>query len=252
VLSSGDLIIGAIAALIVGLSKTAIPGAGLLATPLVAMVFDGRQIAGATLLILLTADLFAVRWYRHHTRWDLLRPLVPWVALGYLGGAWFFVAIGSGGRTLDITMGVTILTMVLLQAYRLVRRFQPAEATTGAAAFYGTSGGFATFVSNNAGPILNTHLLRLGLGKEELVGTSAWFYFVANSGKVPFYLALGWWSHGGGFFTATTVKFDLFVIPVVVVGVLIGRRIFHVVPTQLFIVIVLVLAAAASIKLLIG
>jgi hypothetical protein len=252
VLSSADLLIGALAALIVGLSKTAIPGAGLLATPLVAIVFDGRQIAGATLLILLTADVFAVRWYRRHTRWDLLRPLAPWVGLGYVVGAWFFIAVGSGGRTLDITMGVTILSMVLLQGFRMIRRLQPAESSHRAAAFYGSTGGFATFVSNNAGPILNTHLLRLGLGKEELVGTSAWFYFVANLSKLPFYLALGWWASGGPFFTAETLKFDLLLVPVVVVGVLLGRRIFSIVPTQLFVVIVLVLAGAASVKLLAG
>ena len=76
----------------------------------------------------------------------------------------------------------------------------------GASAFYGSTGGFATFVSNNAGPILNTHLLRLGLEKEELVGTSAWFYFGVNVSKFPLYLALGWWSHGGGFFTAETLN----------------------------------------------
>ena len=149
-------------------------------------------------------------------------------------------------------MGVTILTMVLLQSYRMARRFRPAEASTGAAAFYGSTGGFATFVSNNAGPILNTHLLRLGLSKEELVGTSAWFYFAANLGKLPFYLALGWWAGGGAFFTTQTLKFDLLLVPVVVVGVLVGRRIFHIVPTQVFVVVVLVLAGAASIKLLVG
>lgn len=250
--STGDLVIGALAALAVGLGKTAIPGAGIVAAPLIALVFHGRPVAGATLVILVAADLLAVRWYRRHTRWDLLRPMIPWVALGYVLGAWFFIAIGSGSRTLDITMGVTILSMVLLQAWRMIRRAPPKQSTTSASAFYGTTGGFATFVSNNAGPILNTHLLRLGLDKEELVGTSAWFYFGVNITKIPIYVALGWWSHGGSFFTMETMKFDLLLAPIAVFGVLIGRRLFHIVPTQLFVTIVLVLAATASVKLLIG
>lgn len=250
--SIGDLVLGALAAITIGLGKTAIPGAGMLSVPLVAGVFDGRPTVGATLIILVTADLFAVRWYREHTRWDVLRAMVPWILIGYVAGAWFFIAIGSGGRTLDITMGAIILVMVLIQGVRMIRRSPARPPSTGAAAFYGSTGGFATFVSNNAGPIMNAHLLRLGLDKAELVGTSAWFYFGVNIAKFPIYAALGWWASGGGFFTVDACRFALLMIPVVVGAVLVGRRLFHIVPTQVFVAIVLVLAAAASVKLLAG
>ncbi len=250
--STGDYVVGLIAALIVGLSKTALPGAGLLATPLLAMVFTGRLIPGATLPILLLADVFAVWWYRRSTRWDLLRPFAPWVALGFGAGAAFFIAVGSGGRALNVTIGVIILVVVAMQALRMARRVEPVGPTLAADAFYGTSGGFATFVSNNAGPILNSHLLRLGLDKHELVGTSAWFYFTVNVAKIPIYLALGWWSTGGGFFTADSLRFDLLLAPVVVLGVVVGRRLFERLPQQLFLVVVLVFAAAGAIKLIVG
>jgi hypothetical protein len=178
--------------------------------------------------------------------------MAPWVLLGYVGGAWFFIAIGSGGRSLDITMGAMILLMVLLQAVRMLRRSPARPPSLGASAFYGSTGGFATFVSNNAGPIMNAHLLRLGMDKSELVGTSAWFYFSVNIAKFPIYAALGWWSGGGGFFTVDAGKYALLMVPVVVIAVLAGRRLFHIVPTQFFVTIVLVLAAAASVKLLAG
>lgn len=247
-----DLVLGALAAITIGLGKTAIPGAGMLAVPLVAGVFDGRPTVGATLIVLVTADLFAVRWYREHTRWDVLRSMIPWILVGYVAGAWFFIAIGSGGRSLDITMGAMILLMVALQGIRMLRHSPPRSTTVGASAFYGSTGGFATFVSNNAGPIINAHLLRLGLEKSELVGTAAWFYFGVNIAKIPIYAALGWWTGGGGFFTVDAGKFAVMMIPVVVLSVLVGRRLFHIVPTQVFVTIVLVLAAAASIKLLAG
>jgi uncharacterized membrane protein YfcA len=251
-IGAADVVVGAIAALVVGLSKTGIPGAALLATPLMASIFDGRLIAGATLPILFTADLFAVRWYRSSTRWDLLKPLAIWVAVGYAAGIWFFVSVGSGGRTLDVTIAITILVMVAVQAVRMSRRTAPVAPSTAAAGFYGTTGGFATFVSNTAGPILNTHLMRLGLGKAELIGTSAWFYFAVNLTKFPLYLALGWWSSGGPFFTRTSILFDLCMVPFVIVGVLAGRRLFNVLPTDVFMVAVLVLAGAAALKLLTG
>ena len=43
--TAGNLILGCIAALIVGLSKTAFPGAALIATPIIATIVSGRLIA---------------------------------------------------------------------------------------------------------------------------------------------------------------------------------------------------------------
>jgi uncharacterized membrane protein YfcA len=252
VITLGAVFIGMVAALVVGLSKTALPGAALLATPLIALVFDGREIAGATLPILLLADVFAVRWYRDSARWDLLRPLVPWVGIGFLVGAAFFVAVGAGGRTLDVVIGVTILAMVLLQVVRMVQRSEPASPSVMAAAGFGSTGGFTTFVSNTAGPIMNTYMLRLGLGKAELMGTSAWFYFAVNVAKIPIYVILGVVASGGSFFTRESLFFDLLCAPAVLVGALGGRALFHRLPQQAFLVIVLVLSAAASVKLLAG
>ena len=168
---------------------------------MLATVVHGRAIAGTALPILLAADLFAVAWYRQDARWDLLRPLFTPVAVGFALGALFFISVGTATRPLDVTIGVIVLTMVAIQVIRSVRRTAAAEPTVGATAVYGTAGGFTTFVSNTAGPIMNTYLLRLGLDKHEMIGTSAWFYFVVNMTKVPIYVALGRWSAGGPFFT---------------------------------------------------
>jgi uncharacterized protein len=246
VFSTGEYAIGLTAALIIGLSKTAFPGAGLIATPLLAMVFSGRTIAGAALPVLMFADLFAVRSFREHARIDLLKPLVPWVALGFAAGAAFFIAIGKANRTFDVIIAVVILAMVLAQVVRALRKRPPAAPSLGAAALFGTAGGFTTFVSNNAGPIMNAHFIRLGLGKRELVGTSSWFYFAVNAAKLPIYLVMG------SFFTWSTAKFDLVAAPAVVVGVLVGRRLFPHVSQKVFLWVVLALAAAASLKLLAG
>ena len=244
------LTVGAIAALLVGVSKTALPGAGIIATPLLATVLHGRALAGATLPILLAADLFAVAWYRHDARWDLLRPLVVPVAVGFGFGAWFFVSVGSATRPLDVTIGVIILVMVAVQVLRSARRAAASDATVAAAATYGTAGGFTTFVSNTAGPIMNTYLVRFGLDKHEMIGTSAWFYFVVNVTKVPIYLALGAWASGGHFFTAESLTYDLTLVPMVVLGAYGGRRLFPHLPQEFFLGVVLVLSAAGAVNLL--
>lgn len=248
--TAGNLILGSLAALIVGLSKTALPGAGLVATPIIAAIVTGRAIPGTTLPVLIAADLFAVTWYSRHARWDLLRPMIVSVSVGFAAGATFFAIVGSATRPIEIVIGVSILLMAAIQTWRMIRRQQPATPTPAAAAVYGSTGGFTTFVANAAGPVLNTYLVRLGLGKEEMVGTSAWFYFAVNVAKVPVYLALGEWSSGGHFFTRTSLAFDAALLPAVVVGVFGGRTLFHKLADRAFLIGVLVLSAAGAIKLL--
>ena len=246
----GNLILGSVAALIVGLSKTAFPGAALIATPIIATVVSGRAIAGTTLPILLAADLFAVTWYGHHARWDLLRPMIIAVSFGFAAGATFFAIVGSSTRPIELVIGVCVLLMVVLQSWRMMHRQEPVEPTAAAAAVYGSSGGFTTFVANAAGPVLNTYLVRLGLGKDEMVGTSAWFYCAVNLAKVPVYVGLGAWSSGGAFFTGSTLAFDAVVFPAVLIGLFSGRRMLHKLPEKAFLIGVLVLSAAGAIKLL--
>ena len=246
----GALAVGVVAAYLVGVSKTALPGAALVATPLIATVVSGREIPGTTLPILITADLFAVAWYHQHARWDLLRGVFWPVALGFAAGVWFFIAIGSSTRILDVVIGAIILLMITLQVIRLARRTPPGAATTTGAVMYGTAGGFTTFVSNTAGPVMNTYLVGLGLDKHQLIGTSAWFYFVVNVAKIPLYLGLGAWSDGGAFFTAEGMAYAGLLVPAVIAGVYSGRRLFPHIPQRLFLVIVLVMAGLGALRLL--
>ena len=164
-----------------------------MATPIIATIVTGRLIPGTTLPILFAGDIFAVIWYGHHTRWDLLRPMIIPVSVGFAAGAIFFAVVGSSTRPIEIVIGLCILVIALMQAWRMSHRIEPVPPTAWTAAVYGSSGGFTTFVANAAGPILNTYLVRLGLGKDELVGTSAWFYFAVNVAKFPIYIALGQW-----------------------------------------------------------
>ena len=105
-------------------------------------------------------------------------------------------------------------------------------------------------MASAAGPILNTYFVRLGLTKDELVGTSAWFYFSVNAAKFPVYIALGLWTSGGPFFTADTLTFDLLMFPALLVGLLSGRRLLHILSEKAFLTAVLVLSTAGAIKLL--
>ncbi len=252
------LLLGAAAAFIVGLSKTGLPGGALVAIPMFAAVFDGRLITGATLPILIVADLFAIGWYRQHTRWDVMRALAPWVGVGYVVGIIFFVSIGSADGVLEMTIGLIVLAIVGVQVWRM-RRSRPEHAAGGddgvgglaPPAVYGTIAGFTTFVANAAGPVINTFLIRSHLPKHELIGTSAWLYFLINVSKIPLYIALGAWSTGGPFFTADSLLFDVAIAPAIVIGVYTGRSVFRLLPQRTFTIVVLALSAAGALKLIV-
>ncbi len=121
----GNLILGSLAAILVGMSKTALPGTGLVATPLIAVFVAGRAIPGTILPVLIAADVFAVWWYHQHARWDLLRPMIVSVTVGFAAGATFFAVVGSSTRPIDIVVGASILLMAGLQAWRMVRQQPP-------------------------------------------------------------------------------------------------------------------------------
>ena len=80
-------ILGGTAALMIGVSKTGVPGIGILVVPLLASVFGGRPSVGIMLPMLILADCFAGVWYRRHAQWDKLVRLLPWVVAGMAIGA---------------------------------------------------------------------------------------------------------------------------------------------------------------------
>lgn len=246
----GAIATGFAAAFIIGFSKTALPGAALIAIPMLATVVEGRLVPGASLPILLAGDVFAVAWYHSHTRWDLLRPLSLWVGVGFFFGIVFFIVVGAATRSLEIAIGLIVLLMVILQVYRMLAG-DDGEQKNPVAPPYGAAGGFTTFVSNAAGPVMNTYLASLRLSKEEMVGTAAVFYFAVNLAKIPFYLALGEWSDGGRFFTWDSLTYDALVVPGVLVGVVLGRKAFGVIPQRTFLLLVLILSGGGALKLLI-
>lgn len=249
-LTTGGLVAGATAAFIVGLSKTGLPGVSLAAIPLIALVVEGRLIPGATLPLLIVADLFAIYWYRRFARWDLLRGLTPSIGVGFVLGMAFFIVIGAATRQLERSIGIILLVVVLLQMWHMIREATP-NLGRWAIAGFGAAGGFTTFVANAAGPVINTYLAALRLPKSELLGTAAWLYFVVNLAKIPFYVAIGAWSEGGVFFTAESLLWNLTLVPAIVLGVAVGRQIYHRIPQRQFLFAVLALSAIGSLVLVI-
>lgn len=245
---------GFFAAFMVGLSKTGIPGLGILVVPMLAYAFGGRASVGIMLPMLICGDCFAVLWYRQHARWDKIAKLYPYIFLGLAIGFVFLWKMDGGGKSKDILtpiIGWIVILMILIHVLRgkLGGRWAPTSKV--GIAGTGTAAGFTTMVSNAAGPIMSIFMLAQKLDKNQFIGTFAWYFFTINLLKLPLYYLIGLIKPQAPMLTPHGLLFDAITIPVIILGAFVGKIILPKIPLKLFEDIVLVLAALAAIKLVI-
>ncbi len=233
-----------VAAVIVGLSKTAVPGAGTVAVAIFAAVLPAKQSTGALLLLLIVADAFAVVTYRRHTNWRALLRLAPAVVAGIVLGV-AFLAVADDAWVKRV-IGVILLAVIAITLFR--RRFGAPVADDRphrvAAATYGTLGGFTTMVANAAGPVMSMYFLASRFPVKEFLGTAAWFFAIVNIAKVPF-------SVGLGLITPPGLLLDLVLVPAVVGGAIIGRWLAGRLDQTLFERLVIVFTLVGAVYLLV-
>lgn len=238
-----------LSALSVGLTKTGLPGLGIVVVPLAAVALPARQSVGVVLPMLIFADLFAAGAYRRHAQWKHLVRLLPSTIAGIAAG--YFVLKGISSAQLKPLIGVIVLIMLALKAKTMFgKSAAPAlniDTTPGKAFAFlmGFFAGMTTMMANAAGPVMILYLLAMRLPKEQFMGTSAWFFFIVNWIKVPGYLSLG-------LITPDSLKLDLTLFPVIAVGACLGIFLLPRIPQRLFNIAALALAAAAAALLIFG
>ena len=235
--------LGLAAGVLVGLTKTGVPGLGILIVPLMATIFPAKQSVGALLLMLIVGDVFAVTYYRRYTQWNRLWGLFPAVAVGIAAGAGTLSKIDSA--TLKPMLGWLVLGILGLELAR--QRFGWTDVPHKWWFVVGTGflAGFTTTVGNLAGPIMSIYLISKGMPKHQFMGTAAVSFCIVNLCKVPVFAPLG-------MITGETLRFDLVAIPLIVVGALAGKWLLPRIPQKMFNLTVLILAAVAALRLILS
>ncbi|MFH8405080.1 sulfite exporter TauE/SafE family protein [Streptomyces sp. NPDC018019] len=269
----GFLQLGALvaAALLVGVSKTAVSGVGAISVALFAAVLPAKQSTGALLPLLLVGDVLAVSTYRRHADWSALLRLLPSVAMGVLLGAVFVARVDDA--VMRRTIGVLMLTIVGHHLWQR-RRIRTTNAAPGApeagafanrgaltsgapgasdapstsaqhgrALFFGLVAGFATMVANAGGPAMSLYLLSVGFSMLGFLGTAAWFFLIVNLVKLPF-------SVGLGLIDADAMVLDAVLVLAVPIGAFFGRAAVRRIDQALFERLVLASTALAGVNLL--
>ena len=234
----------ALSAFIVGVSKTGIPGLGILPVPLLAIVLPAKASVGLLLPLLIFADIFSAGYYRRHAQWAHIAKLMPWTLAGIVTG---YFAMGKvSDDQLKPVIGVIVLAMLAMRWINDTWKDRDSQSNAFGKfvfiAFLGFTAGLTTMMANAAGPVMVIYLLTAGLPKTEFVGTSAWFFFIVNWVKVPFSAKLD-------LISAESLKLDLTLFPFIVVGAVVGIVLLKRIPQKMFRVLVLVLATAAAMKL---
>ena len=228
-------------ALLTGFIKGGMPALGPLVATLVALNFPTRPALGITVILFLIGDTAAVWLYWRRANWQELRKMLLPVLIGIgVGGV---VLTSLDNRTLGLTIGVIILLLVSFEPLRprlsewALAHQDIARTTTG------TLAGFATTISNSAGPILNIYFLLLKLDKHAFIGTATMFFFFANASKVPIFLYQG-------IIEARYLGSLLLVAPLIYAGAFFGRKFLIWIPQLWFNRVVLFFTAVAAVLLI--
>jgi uncharacterized protein len=232
-----------VAATGVGISKSGLSGMSLLHVLIFAFLFGARESTGVVLPMLLFGDIFAVRTFHQHARWDYVRRMLPPACIGVAVAAWFMRGLSEA--VYKPIIGGIILALTILQLARLYRPqwFGSVPHARWFAWSLGLLAGAATMLANAAGPVFAIYCLAVALPKLELVGTSAWFFLIVNAFKVPFSIALGL-IHG------QTLLLNILLTPMIAAGMLVGRWITRTIPQRLFDGLLLTFAAVAALRLI--
>jgi hypothetical protein len=236
-------ILAAVAAASMGISKGGLAGLGLLHVTIFAFLFGARESTGIVLPMLIVGDICAVTALHQHARWDYVRRMLPPACIGIVIGALLMRSVNES--MFRPVTGWIILGLSVLQLARLLRPgwFGNVPHNRWFAWGMGLFAGVTTMLANAAGPIFALYALAVALPKFEIVGTSAWFFFIINTFKVPFSLGLGL-IHG------QTLLLNLILSPVIVAGVFGGRWIINRIPQRLFDEFLLAFAAIAALRLI--
>lgn len=228
----------------IGFSKSGFAGVGMVHVVIFAFVFGARLSTGMLLPLLIVGDVCAVKLFGAQVQWQpVQRLLIP-----------AFIGVVVGWQLLDRMdesmlkplVGCIILALTIMQWVRIWRPklFEHVPHATWFAWSLGLLAGVTTMLANAAGPVIALYLLAVALPKYQLIGTSAWFFLILNVVKLPFSASLG-------LIDENTLTLNAVFAPAVVLGMLVGRWLVHRIPQRLFNSILLIITAAAALRLIV-
>lgn len=229
------------AILLVGISKGGFgTGAGMFATPLIALVLPIPQAAAIMLPILIVMDVSGLWAYRGRYSRENLPLLLAGGVLGVALGALVFRSVDESW--MRVGLGALAVGFV---AQRSLKRASPAPAPRSVprGLFWSACSGITSTMAHAGGPPLSIYLLPQRLEKSVMVGTTVVFFAVINAVKVVPYAWLG-------LFDTRNLATSLALAPLAPFGIWLGFRLMKRLPERAFYATCYALLAGVGLKLL--
>lgn len=211
---------------------------GMIAVPILAVLFGGKNSSGIMLPILIMADFFGATYYRKHAQWSHLIKLLPPSIVGVVIGT--YVGQYIDDDLFKLIMGIIIFCSIGLLIW--LEKSKSTKVPTGLwfAIIIGILLGFTTMVGNLAGAVMTLYLLVMNMPKNKFIGTVAWFFIIINILKIPFHVfvwkTIDW----------NTILLDLTLLPAVTLGAFLGIKIVKMVSDKNYRYFIIVITVIAS------
>jgi hypothetical protein len=163
------------------------------------------------------------------------------VAVGMLVGGLFLGQLNN--ESMRNFLGGFVLLLLVLEGIARHLNLGKFKRLRTFAVLIGIMAGFGTTVGNSAGPIMGIYLIMMGLDKKQFMGTGAWFFLIVNTSKLPIFIyheMIG----------LDTLEFFACMLPFIVLGTFLGRKLLTVLSQKIFNYLVLLFAALSSLWLL--
>ena len=186
-----------------------------LSVPFVALVLPIDDVIGMMLPVLMLADILAIGV--HWRKWNnhLVLLLIPASIVGVTIGTLFLT--NAPVRLIRIVIGVIVL---LFAFYKLFEKSIFMKLTYTPRNWHGLlaglAAGFTSSVAHTGGPPIAIYLLMQNLQPRVFAATIAFFFFILNYIKVPFY-------YFGDVFNFDLLRQFIWLLPAVPLGVWTGK-----------------------------
>jgi uncharacterized membrane protein YfcA len=217
-----------LAVFLIGVTKSGFgSGVGLMIVPVTAMAMANLPPGAAAALplllpLLIAGDLLAIWQYRRHASWRIIARLLPGSIAGIaLGSAllhWFASHKHIAEALINVEIGAESVLLVSINWYREWRAthgIPPYRPSIARSTAVGAFAGVSSTLAHAAGPIIALHLLPQRLERQVFVGTTALYFFLVNTAKLP-----GYWK--AGLFEHLSPVFALKFLPLVIAGAVFG------------------------------
>jgi uncharacterized protein len=217
-------------------------GGALLMVPLLGLVWDIRLAIVAVALIQTATGIMLVLMSRRTVDRGTLLPVLVWSIAGMVAGSLLLANLPVDwiARILGV---ITIIIGLVTLARRIAVAQQPGKRRGMVTTAVGLSGGVLHGLIGTSGPVIVPYLQRVLPGPAAMRSTLLAYFLVLDVLRVGGYLQLGLVSF-------SAVQRSALLIPVAIVGSIVGSRMHVTVSDEVFRISVAVLLVVAGILLL--